>query len=350
MHKARPGFTLVELLVTITVIGILIALLLPAVQSARESARRMQCTNNLKQIGLALHNYHLANGAFPCGDQGRKYPGGRWLGWGCWPMGTLPYLLPFLEQGTVYDRIDFTIDPCNDGDYGTQNLYFSGNGPAFRQRISSLLCPSDGQSFQPHISGPLVAGFGLTSYQANFGTKWNYQNVSDGPFFILSATRLASISDGTSHTAAFSEHAQRSDDVSRINSTFHLRDFFQRPTDTSANQLDLEQWCEAQGRQSSLTYAHQGTLYFWSIDHRGYRHVLRPNHCYCYEYRGGTEHVYGPSVGHYPHFVNPPTSLHPGGVNVLLCDGSVGFVIETIDESTWRGLGTIAGSELLSDF
>ena len=307
------GFTLVEVLVVIAVIGILIALLLPAVQSAREATRRAQCTNNLKQIGIALHNYHLTHKAFPFGQQGRRYPGGKWLGWGCSPMGPLPYLLPFLEQQATYDQIDFSIDPCDDGYLGTVDRYFSRNGPAFRSKISTLLCLSDGQSFRSYDNvAPRVVGFGLTNYLANFGTLWNYQYVSDGPFFILSATRFAAISDGTSNTAAFSEHAQWSDGVSSINRTFHIRGFFEKPTDTSANQADLERWCKARGQQGSLADAHPGELYFWSIYHRGYRHVLRPNQSYCYEYRGATQHVYdNQRVGHWPRYVesaNQPAS------------------------------------------
>ena len=82
----------------------------------------------------------------------------------------------------------------------------------------------------------------------------------------------------------------------------------------------------------------------------GYRHVLRPNHAYCTDERVPTQHIYGPQDGTYPHFVNPPTSLHSGGVNLLFCDGSVRFVAETIDEDTWRGIGTIRGGEVLGEF
>jgi prepilin-type N-terminal cleavage/methylation domain-containing protein/prepilin-type processing-associated H-X9-DG protein len=335
----RPrAFTLVELLVVIAIMGGLMALLLPAVQAAREAARRAECTSNLRQIGVALHNYHATHKAFPFGRGWRRYPGGRWLGWGCWPPGTLTYLLPFLEQQAIHDQIDFSIDPCDDGWHGSTDLYFSTNGPAFRKKIP-LSCPSDDL--------PQPTPWGTTSYLANFGTKWNYLDRSDGPFYTISAVRLGDIQDGTSNTAAFSEHAQGSATVSRINRTFHLRDKFVRPKMTSANQLDLENWCRQRGEQDSLMNASIGVGYLWSFGHTGYRHVLQPNHAYCTEYRDPTQQIYGPCVGSCARYVNPPTSWHPGGVNLLLCDGSVRFVTETIEDKTWRALGTIAGNEVV---
>ena len=192
-----------ELLVVIAIIGILIALLLPAVQAAREAARRAQCTNNLKQIGVALHNYHDSHKTLPFGAGWRTCPGGRWLGWGCPRMGTLPYILPFLEQSTVHDRIDFTIDPCDDGWMGRPDLYHSANGPAFRTRIPIFVCPSDG--LRPTLGS---RGYEQGNYKPNFGTLWNYQDKSNGPFYVISPVRLGDIKDGTSNTAAFSEHAQ----------------------------------------------------------------------------------------------------------------------------------------------
>lgn len=349
------GFTLVELLVAIAIIGILIALLLPAVQAARESARRMQCTNNLKQIGVALHNYHVTHGTFPFGVQPRHYPG-KWLGWLSSEMGTIPYLLPFMEQGAIYDRIDCNVDPSDDGNPpGWPDDFHRINSPAFRNTISSLLCPSDGVSYRDVTNyHPLYDGYGRTSYRPNFGTDWTYVDRTDGPFHILSSTRLAQIRDGTSNTAAFSEHAQGDDrnTPSRYSSTtkeFYLRgDFYRIPVNASADVVALEQWCLS-GGDSQATLGNGWPL-LWSYDHRGYRHRARPNHATCVEYRHPAKHVYGESTGHCDYYVNHPTSLHPGGVNLLMCDGSVRFVTETIDINTWHGLGTVAGGEVLGDF
>lgn len=354
--KHCNGFTLVELLVTMAVIGLLVALLLPAVQAAREAARRAQCTNNLKQIGLALHSYHDAHRAFPFGSSWRTYPGGRWLGLGCHRMGTLPYLLPYLEQSAVYDLIDFRIDPCWDGYAGQPDDYVRINSPAFDHEIDLFVCPSDGQEWPDGYYGSTYYSFGgRTNYRANFGTKWNVQDRTDGPFHIISSTRLGDIKDGTSNTAAFGEHAlpptPPPGSASRVDRSFILRGYFQRPQDTSPNQAGLEVWCKEQQRQGATTYAKTGLYYQqWGRDRVGYRHVLRPNHTECVEGRFPTQQIWGPLIGTYGHHVNPPTSLHPGGVNLLMCDGSVRFVTETMDIDAWRGLGTIAGGEVLGEF
>src|SRR5262245_48948647 len=188
--RARSGFTLIELLVVIAIIAILIGLLLPAVQKVRESASRMQCSNNLKQIGLALHNYHDANKKLP--------PGRDSLG-----FSTHSRLLPYLEQNSVYRLINFAV-AWDD----------AANVAAAAVPIPIFLCPSDPQTIVPN-------GWAGNNYRANQGSGilWGLPptNTADpnygypapnGPFFLNSQVKITQITDGSSNTAAFSEHVK----------------------------------------------------------------------------------------------------------------------------------------------
>ncbi len=341
-RKHRRGFTLIELLVVITVIAILIALLLPAVQIAREAARRTQCKNNLKQIALALHNYHDTHSVLPFGTGGRVL-GVRPLQWGCSRVNAFMLLLPHIEQKHLYDRIDFSLSNCNETVFNFPTYYFDFHEKVFQTKIPILLCPSDRQKT------PATREFGYLNYPLTFGTTWNYKDKSDGPFHIISNTRITDITDGTSQTALASEHALAGPLPSSTPShgKFRLRYGFKRPQGSSSNQAALETWCMQQafpnGEVSSLKKN-------WALDPIGYHHVMKPNHWFCYEYRFPTKQIYGPSTGTYAHFVVPPTSLHPGGVNMAFADGNVRFISETIDQDLFRALGTIEGEEIIGEF
>ena len=200
----RPGFTLIELLVVIAIIAVLIALLLPAVQSAREAARRIQCTNNLKQIGLALHNYHGAWNSFPVGflyayqgvlpnSSPSQY---RWS--------ALAQMAPYLEQTNLFNAINFNFPiahkPTDSGALFWP--YFPANTTAMATEVAMFVCPSDG-------APPPAAGTGPTSYAfcAGDGSNGGDATNADGAFILGRPQSVASITDGTSQTAAASEQS-----------------------------------------------------------------------------------------------------------------------------------------------
>jgi prepilin-type N-terminal cleavage/methylation domain-containing protein/prepilin-type processing-associated H-X9-DG protein len=331
MHRFNRGFTLIELLVVIAIIAILVALLLPAVQMVREAARRAQCTNNLKQIGLALANYHDAHGVLPFGLSGRVFPPTRPTNQGCEWWGPLPLLLPHLEQRDIYNSLNFNIDTCL---YTYQPL---ANFTATRQKIEVFVCPSDGYDVED--SG----GWAVTNYVPNFGTGWTEYNRTDGVFYIISSTRYADIVDGTSHTAAFSERALGPVDLPGLTiKSRHdqLRKGFRAPSDSITDQNTFEQWCENPPPTAEVV----GSDLYWGY-RTAYHHSFSPNRPLCETYYAPSPLVYGYATGHYRHLLQPPSSLHSGGVNLLRCDGSVQFVSETIDRAAWRALGTRAGQE-----
>ena len=171
--KIQRGFTLIELLVVIAIIAVLIALLLPAVQSAREAARRIQCTNNLKQIGLAMHNYHTANNSFPqgCAASFNTAPYGPCIAWSGWSAQSL--LLPYVEQSTIYNAANFNLDPFS------TPISPVVNGTVVYAKVASFLCPSDGNAGNGGVGGANngIAAALINSYYASEGTTTYIDNV-----------------------------------------------------------------------------------------------------------------------------------------------------------------------------
>lgn len=313
MIRRRSGFTLVELLVVIAIIGILVALLLPAVQAAREAARRTQCLNNLKQIGLALHNYHDTYKVFPFGQGGtaNRYS-------------ALSLMLPFMEQAPLHSQIDFNYAPTA-----------PVNDAARLTELSTFRCPSDLRNPQPQMGG-------ATNYMANKGAGIVWQTATgpnaglpdpNGVLFFGSSTRMADILDGTSNTAAFSERVV-ADGSNAIVSP--LADVFFHPgSPTTPDQA--KQMCDA---LDITNLANQFPLFMgapWMDGQHTYLHVTGPNSRSC-----GFFLVL--------RAVMPPSSRHPGGVHVLLCDASTRFVANSIELNTWRGIGTRNGAEPLGEF
>jgi prepilin-type N-terminal cleavage/methylation domain-containing protein/prepilin-type processing-associated H-X9-DG protein len=315
MRRSRPGFTLIELLVVIAIIAILIGLLLPAVQKVREAAARMQCSNNLKQIGLALHSHHDAYKRFPSGaDPALGYT-------------AQTRILPFIEQDNIYKQINFNVKANDASQAALAGLV-----------VPVFICPSDPRD-------TLLPGLAGNNYFSNYGTTFTWfldSSQANGTFVIeASGRKITEITDGTSNTAAFSEMV-----IGDFNNALYSKGDIIAPrgVNAPASADDAYAICQSVDR-TNLKYQWFSTgeswLYSWksSIDST-YTHVGPPNstNCGCYNCPGGS--------GHNTTAWNA-NSYHTGGVNVLFCDGSVHFIGDTIDLPTWRALGTRNGGEVL---
>jgi prepilin-type N-terminal cleavage/methylation domain-containing protein/prepilin-type processing-associated H-X9-DG protein len=378
VQREAKGFTLIELLVVIAIIAVLISLLLPAVQSAREAARRAQCVNNMKQIGLAVHNYVSSNEAIPPSaiySTTQNYQ----------DQGVLCRILPFLEQNADYNSINFA--------YGVRGIWVVGgawnaapmdesawagdwgrsNATANITYVQAFLCPSDGHNGGNNtlfINGQnrLIC---TTDYYWNVGTSRFFNGgMVNGPsyspgvldFEILSGglcanktIKLATFTDGTSNTAIMSESLQSSegqeqDGLGMVygDKTGPLWKNFAN-SGTPGNPPD---WLAAQFCQNSKL----GHEYWWkgefalSGGHNIYSHTQTPNRKSCYwvnvnqqpgtssdqDFAGATQTLVAAS------------SAHPGGVNVLFMDGSVRFVKSSVSFAPWYAIATVSGGEVVS--
>ena len=346
--QTRRGFTLVELLVVIAIIGILIALLLPAVQAAREAARRLQCQNNLKQFGLALHNYHSSFRAFTFGRGGNEYHQ-RLSGF----IG----LLPFLEQEALYAQISRPYTNSEGTEYPAfgpvpWDRYYepwSANG-----RISSFFCPTDRPQGE-RVKG-LVGEIMPNSYTFCRG-DWIKNTTStlpwskcNGMFGLHTSTRIADIRDGTSNTIAMSERAYRRG----------TRDVKGHISENHGNEIGNDPTLCLQAVNGSVFASGVDISVYWPgrfndglAFYTGFHTVIGPNGPSCLT--GG--------VGSWG--MVTPQSWHPGGVNALMADGAVRMISDSIDTGNlgvqspltgpspygvWGALGTISGGELVENF
>lgn len=317
---ADRGFTLIELLVTISIIAVLIAILLPAVQSAREAARRMTCGNNLKQLGLALHNYQSSHGCFPPG-RGTVNPS---------VFSTHAYFLPYVEQANLYQQIDFGSAPTTYSIPGP--IIFDGtrNFPAACTLVPVYVCPSD------PAGGRAPGGvFGGTNYMGNAGSgQLNLGSLTgaDGVFFLGSRTDFRDLLDGSSNTIAFAERALGPG--SSANSALNTaRDWMLEipssgdPTTTACNSA-VGNWNGERGAK-------------WILGNYGntlYNHTFPPNagSWDCMNIQQQKSQC-------------AARSWHPGGVMTMFCDGHMRFFSNSIDRTVWRALGTRASGEVISE-
>jgi prepilin-type N-terminal cleavage/methylation domain-containing protein/prepilin-type processing-associated H-X9-DG protein len=351
MQPRRRGFTLIELLVVIAIIAVLIALLLPAVQAAREAARRAQCTNNLKQMGLALANAESATGAYLPG-WGPYYNEPALKAGTC---GSRPnvhaQLLPFLESAATYSA--FNLEQCiNVWGVGTVNH------TAMSQIVSAYVCPST-------TSSTKFGGVGYTSYVASLGAtagqrlgtgnaSWEANTARAGLFNItvntsapfvypeyLKATpvTVASVTDGTSNTLAFSETPQSHASVAVLASSgVQGLDKVNVYIISSGFDLGFAPNCTFNGPGYSTRIYYRGQQYYRGLVMTGYfTTTLTPNSRF-YDC-GDTSYV----AAHVA-----PRSNHSGGVNAAFADGSVRFIKDSVNPETFRALGTKAGGEVVS--
>jgi prepilin-type processing-associated H-X9-DG protein len=376
---------LIELLVVIAIIAVLIALLLPAVQAAREAARRSQCTNNLKQIGLAMHNYHQAQGSFPQGrSQSASQPNyaGNYANWTEW--GAMAMLLPYMEQGPIYNAANFSF--CGGYNYGAHV-----NVTTWTRLITSYMCPSDNQvgyGGAPVSNQATVSAWNnttyppqISSYKGSIGTttsSWGwttgYTQCQPDPFNLIGGPAACSpfstgvfvyyvcngiqqITDGTSNTIAFSESlvGDPQDPPSaagrRNNSVTGAGMANALVPDASAVSWTLVitpalQACTNQFMSNKQIDSRNGNRWGWgAMGITLFNTIAPPNYKLapwnsCRYSCGGC----GPDDANFSN----AQSNHPGGVNVMLADGSVRFVKDTINPQTWMALGTKSNGEVVT--
>jgi prepilin-type N-terminal cleavage/methylation domain-containing protein/prepilin-type processing-associated H-X9-DG protein len=356
MLRSRRGFTLIELLVVIAIIAVLIALLLPAVQAAREAARRSQCVNNLKQIGLGIHNYHSTNDRFPmgCGSANN-------VGWSQWS--SLAMMLPYMEQQPLYSSCNFNFGVL---DGGFNGLSAVTNSTAANSTVNGFLCPSDSNSLIGRSATSVGGVQHSNNYYASLGTEtdmanWNSNPTggvavplpSSGVFGLVTSYGLRDITDGSSNTIAFSEGVnggvtptlKPGNGVSNGgNSADRFTDANMNPTAVLAG---LNQ-CSQAWSLTNTTGIDTNKGYTWAVGHTGFslfNTIVPPNsRQYAFSYCR-TNCVGCQTDG--STYVNAQ-SFHSGGVNTLLADGSVKFIKDSISLNIWWALGTRANGEVLS--
>jgi len=375
MLAKRRGFTLIELLVVIAIIAILISLLLPAVQSAREAARRAQCVNNLKQIGLAVHNYVSSIDSLPPAGSSHIANGAPKA---CFSMKIR--ILPYMEQQTTFNTINFSLGPEWSGDDGGINDmggWQGANITAKSIRIASYLCPSDIRKGNRGDRVTAVFDSGgwhpnasqVTNYAENWGgNRWLFGGQPNGIAYWVGSTpdsgnnwgetmtrqtiNFASISDGLSNTAFWSEQVKADGegpgDGADSLGMIYLAPIGMRNNPVPGNPLQSE-FQNAQICQQSLykIFSWHGERYVTHDPGRGggYTHTQLPNRKSCFYNDVPTASI--PTNYMWESMVAAASS-HPGGVNVLFGDGSVRFVKSSVSFGIWYALGTRAGGEIVS--
>ncbi|MFO0845096.1 MAG: DUF1559 domain-containing protein [Gemmataceae bacterium] len=351
MRNRRSGFTLIELLVVIAIIAILIGLLLPAVQKVREAAARMQCSNNLKQIGLAAHNYESTFGYLPPRTHTKAFGANTRTS----SASIAALILPYVEQANKYNQFNFDYDVNSDAPIDPSLPALTGaNGLARSQDVSFFLCPSD-PSGNTYPASPGPGASGRLSYHGCQGTTANQRDgtgaagIFAAPFpsggQVMKGIPIMQISDGSSNTAMFSE-VMRS--TTEWNAGSGIRDNTTVIRETSGwNELDgtVVPMCMT-GTPWASSIKYTGQQYYRALPTNDlYTHTLPPN----WNRRvasGNQQYNCGNSTSTNLFHVSA-SSYHSGGVNVCMGDGSVRFVTDAVDYvRTWRPLGTRNGGEV----
>ncbi len=385
-RKIRQGFTLIELLVVIAIIAVLIALLLPAVQAAREAARRAQCTNNLKQIGLALHNYHQAANVFPQGKSQAMLQPGQ-LAYSTWgQFGSQAMMLPYMEANSIYSAINFS--------YACMYSYGAyANVTAVSTVINSFMCPSDtnvDKGGPPSIGG-YPAGWGgnltyppsINNYRGSVGTTtspygwppnvgyacctpdpfglnggspWLKTN-STGMFVYWLCYGISDCTDGTSNTIIFAESLVGDPTGNPTSTSFQHRNNSTSGvgsiTSAQVNDASSVSWqnvilpainaCTQQMKNNVGVSTDDGLRWAWGATGQTlFQTVVPPNGAPWNSCRYNCT-----GCGAEDTTFSNAQSNHPGGVNVLMADGSARFIKNSINPQAWMGLGTKAGGEVV---
>jgi len=346
--KARRGFTLIELLVVISIIGVLVALLLPAVQQAREAGRKITCSNNLHQLGLAVANYVATFDVVPPSGSRDDDPAGMQRAWGSGAtgprqnaFGMKPRLTGYLEATQVFNATNFSLDPSwGEGD--------AANRTVRSTRLSFFICPSD------RFPGSSRADAAASNYANNVGNNRRFNSwIPDGPAYfpgwddpIKRPVTMGTVSDGLNQTAMFCEWVKGSG-VGPGEAKDGLHVIYQ----TSGGGIDAgnnfgdpngefknAQACQQQGLTKNNDW--KGELWLHSDPGRGfYSHTQLPNRRACTYWTGFGNDSFETMIG--------ASSMHPGGVNLLMMDGSVHFIKNSISYQAWHGIGSKDGGEIL---
>ncbi|HVW01537.1 MAG TPA: DUF1559 domain-containing protein [Planctomycetaceae bacterium] len=318
--RTRLGFTLIELLVVIAIIAVLIALLLPAVQQAREAARRSQCKNNLKQIGLALHNYHDTMKCFPyaTANTGQCMGSGQTVtnhtGW--------LYLLPYIDQAPLYNQFNFSsatgMRNISGGTLAGSGPVASGNAQLSTVLLNVLLCPSDSgtpvytttdSNYGCGVAGSARTSYGFSVTQGNGCTMWTQENQQTRAMFGLNSnSSIRDAADGTSNTVMVAE--------------------------TTLNVYDGvdQSWACSQHVGMGTQFGGTTGINVWL--------------CCSWASPAWTQSNVPGKLGEW----GSPGSTHPGGMHILMGDGAVRFISQNLDTNTRINLARIADGQVIGDF